>query len=104
MNEMKAQSTAAERAMSSTESRSTMCMDEHAAWPVLSRLPLPLSAEVQLALFKVRDLLALKQGQVIDTCWRESDDVKLRAGDVQVGWAEFEVEEQKLLVRLTRLA
>jgi flagellar motor switch protein FliM len=81
-----------------------MQIDEHEAWPVLARLSIPLNAEIGLARFKVRDLLALETGQVIASEWPETEDVTVKAGGVQVGWSEFEVEDQKLLVRLTRLA
>jgi flagellar motor switch protein FliM len=79
-------------------------IEEHTAWPVLSRLAMPLRAEISLAGFKVRDLLALEIGKVIESAWQETEDVRLKAGGVHVGWSEFEVEDQQLLVRLTRLA
>jgi flagellar motor switch protein FliM len=79
-------------------------IEAHPAWPVLSGLVMPVSAEVGLAAFKVRDLLALKSGQVIGTGWKETEDVVVRSGDVHLAWSEFEVEEQRLLIRLTRLA
>ena len=81
-----------------------MRIEEHAAWPVLSKLTVPISAEVVLAGFKVRDLLALKDGQIIASEWQETEDVPVKAGQVQVGWSEFEVVDQQLLIRLTRLA
>lgn len=79
-------------------------IEQHAAWPVLSQLSMPVSAEIPLGGFKVRDLLALEAGQVILSAWQETDDVRVMAAGVQTGWSEFEVEDQKLLVRLTRLA
>lgn len=88
-----------------TEQRPWMVrIEEHPGWPVLSQLTVPLSAEVALKGFKIRDLVALKQGQVIESGWRETEDVPVKVGGVQVGWSEFEVVEQKLQVRMTRLA
>ncbi|MBS1798847.1 MAG: FliM/FliN family flagellar motor switch protein [Acidobacteria bacterium] len=81
-----------------------MRIEEHAAWPVLSRLTVPISAEIVLAGFKVRDLLALKTGQIIVSEWQETEDVPVKAGQIQMGWSEFEVIDQQLLIRLTRLA
>jgi flagellar motor switch protein FliM len=81
-----------------------MRIEKHAGWPVLSKLTVPISAEIVLAGFKVRDLLALEAGQVIESGWQETEDVPVKAGQVQVGWSEFEVVDQQLLVRLTRLA
>ncbi|MBS1821085.1 MAG: FliM/FliN family flagellar motor switch protein [Acidobacteria bacterium] len=81
-----------------------MHIEEHSRWPVLSQLTVPISAEVAFAGFKVRDLLALKAGQIIASEWQETEDVPVKAGQVQVGWSEFEVVDQQLLIRLTRLA
>jgi flagellar motor switch protein FliN/FliY len=36
--------------------------------------------------------------------WPDSEDVPVKVGQVQLGWSEFEVVEQQLAVRLTRLA
>lgn len=79
-------------------------IEEHSAWPVLSRLNITLAAGIPLHRFKVRDLLQLKVGQVLESMWPDSEDVPLKAGQVQLGWCEFEVIEQQLAVRLTRLA
>lgn len=78
-------------------------IEEHSAWPVLSRLAVTITAEIPLSRFKVRDLLGLSEGQVFESVISDTDDVPLRVGDVQLGWTEFEVVEQKIAVRLTRL-
>ena len=54
--------------------------------------------------FRVRQLLALSPGQVVETQWSQGDDLPLAAGDVQLAWSEFEVVENRLAVRVTRLA
>jgi flagellar motor switch/type III secretory pathway protein FliN len=79
-------------------------IEEHAAWPVLSRLPMTVTARISLSRFKVRDLLRLEPGLVFETPWPESEDVPLETGNVELGWGEFEVVEKRLGVRLTRLA
>lgn len=79
-------------------------LDGRADWPLLARLPLRLTAGIPLTRFKVRDLLALAEGQTISSAWTSTDDVPLRIGSVQLGWSEFEVVEQKMAVRLTKLA
>lgn len=79
-------------------------IEEHPAWPVLARLPVTMTAEIALSRFKVRDLLALAQGQVFESVMPDTEDVPLRVGDVQLAWTEFEVVEQRLALRLTRLA
>ena len=78
-------------------------VEEHNAWPLLSRIPLRLTAAVPVARFKVRDLLALAAGVVVPTAWPSTEDVPLRLGHVQLSGSEFEVVEGRMAVRLTRL-
>jgi flagellar motor switch protein FliM len=78
-------------------------VEEHPAWTVLSRLAVTMTAEIPLSRFKVRDLLRLSEGQVFESVVSDTDDVPLKVGEVQLGWTEFEVVEQKIAVRLTRL-
>lgn len=72
--------------------------------PAIGRLPVELEVAVPVRAFRVRHLLALDKGQVIETQWSHGDDLPLTAGDVQLAWSEFEVIETRLAVRLTRLA
>lgn len=84
--------------------RWTMRIEEHPSWPVLSGLTVAMTAGVTVKGFKVRNLLRLEQGQVIESACPEAEDVPLKVGQVQVAWSEFEVVDQHLMVRLTRLA
>lgn len=79
-------------------------IEAHVAWPLLGRLTVKLQAGVALPRFKVRDLLQLTVGQVVESESSDSEDVSLKIGQVQLGWSEFEVVEQQLAIRLTRLA
>ncbi len=79
-------------------------IEEHHAWPMLSELMMTVESVVTVREFKVRDLLRLEVGQVIESTCADTDDVTVKVGQVQVGWSEFEVVEQRLAVRLTRLA
>ena len=67
-------------------------------------LPVELDVAVPVREFRVRNLLALEVGQVIETRWVQGEDLPLSAGDVQLAWSEFELVETTLAVRLTRLA
>ncbi len=80
-----------------------MRIEEHAAWEILSELRMSLRAVVALNRFRVSNLLTLKEGQVFESASRDTDDVVLLAGQSQLGWSEFEVMEQRMAVRLTRL-
>jgi len=70
----------------------------------MARLPVELDVGVPVRGFRVRGLLALEPGQVIETQWGQGEDLPLKAGEVQLAWSEFEVVETQLAVRLTRLA
>ena len=79
-------------------------LERHAAWPLVARLPMRLAAAVPVTGFTVRDLLQLAAGRLLETAWPENNDIPLKAGRVQMSWCEFEVVEQRMSVRLTRLA
>jgi len=70
----------------------------------MSRLPVELEVSVPVREFRVRHLLTLGSGQVIETQWAHDEDMPLSAGEVQLAWSEFEVVDSHLAVRLTRLA
>ncbi len=79
--------------------------DEQPAFgPAVARLPVELDIAVPVREFRVRHLLALEPGQVIESQWSHGNDVPLASGDVQLAWTEFEVVETRLAVRVTRLA
>ena len=79
-----------------------MRIEEHPYWETLSQLRVTLRAGVVLR-FRVRDLLALKEGQVFESLSPATDDVPVMVGQTQLGWSEFEVQEQRMALRLTRL-
>jgi flagellar motor switch/type III secretory pathway protein FliN len=70
----------------------------------MARLPVELDVAVPVRDFRVRNLLALEPGHVIETEWANGEDMPLAAGDVQLAWSEFEVVDSRLAVRVTRLA
>jgi flagellar motor switch protein FliN/FliY len=80
-----------------------MRIEEHPSWGTLAQLRVTVRAGVLLSHFKVRDLLAIKEGQVFESLSPATEDVPVRAGQVQLGWSEFEVLEQRMALRLTRL-
>jgi flagellar motor switch protein FliM len=70
----------------------------------IARLPVELEVAVPVRDFRVRNLLVLERGQVIETQWAHGTDMPLSCGDVQLAWSEFEVIDTQLAVRVTRLA
>jgi len=69
----------------------------------LARMPVELDVAIPIPDFRVRNLLALAPGQLIESRWGHGEDVPLASGAVQVAWSEFEVIELALAVRITRL-
>jgi flagellar motor switch protein FliN/FliY len=70
---------------------------------VTARLPVEVEVGVPIAGFRVRNLLALKPGAVVESKWGNGEDMPVASGDVQLAWSEFEVVDMQLAVRLTRL-
>jgi flagellar motor switch/type III secretory pathway protein FliN len=69
----------------------------------LARLPVELDVAVPVKEFRVRNLLALEPGQVIETRWTNGRDMPLATGEVRLAWCEFEVIDAQLAVRVTQL-
>jgi flagellar motor switch/type III secretory pathway protein FliN len=69
----------------------------------IARLPVELDVAVPVPEFRVRNLLALEPGQVIETEWALGADMPLASGQTQLAWSEFEVIDSQLAVRVTRL-
>jgi len=80
-----------------------MRIEEHPSWATLKQLQVTIRAGVELYQFRVRDLLALKAGQVFESMSPATEDVPVKIGEVHLGWSEFEVLEQRMALRLTRL-
>jgi len=78
-------------------------IEEHPSWEKLAQLRITMRVGVALDRFRVQDLLTLKVGQVFESVSPETEDVPLMAGQVQLGWSEFEVVDQRMGLRLTRL-
>ena len=72
--------------------------------PRILRLPVELDVAIPVRGFRVRNLLALVPGELIESQWSGGKDLPLAAGDVKLAWAEFEVVEARLAARITRVA
>jgi flagellar motor switch/type III secretory pathway protein FliN len=69
-----------------------------------ARLPVEVDVAIPVRGFRVRNLLAMGPGELIETQWPHGDDIPLAAGHVRLAWSEFEVIDTQLAVRVTRLA
>ena len=74
------------------------------AQTVEARLPVQLNVGIPIRGFRVRNLVMLERNMLVESHWAPGEDVPVLSGDVQLAWSEFEVVEQQLAVRLTRLA
>ena len=71
---------------------------------LVAGLPLQLDVTVPIPSFRIENLLALEKGSVLESCWSHGEDVPVWCGGVQLAWTEFEVVDQKLAVRVTRIS
>jgi flagellar motor switch/type III secretory pathway protein FliN len=69
----------------------------------VTRLPVELEVAVPVRNFRVRNLLALAPGALVESQWGHGNDIPLAADQVRLCWSEFEVVDTKLAVRVTRL-
>ena len=71
---------------------------------VLAGLPLQLDVTVPVPSFRIEDLMALEKGTVFESGWPHTEDVPVWCGGAQLAWTEFEVVDDKLAVRVTRIS
>lgn len=72
-------------------------------WRQLSWLPCDITLDLPVASFTVRDLLQLRAGAVVETCYSRGAEIPLRANGQLIGWAEFEPVADHIGVRITEL-
>jgi len=72
-------------------------------WPEALELPCRLTVALDVPHFTIRDLLSLNVNSLIDTRRREGAHVPVLVNGVMVGWAEFDVIDDRLAVRMTEM-
>ena len=72
-------------------------------WPEALELSCQLFVALEVPHFTVRDLLALGVNSLVDTKRREGAHVPVWVNNVMVGWAEFDVIDGRLAVRMTEM-
>ncbi|MBZ5706037.1 MAG: FliM/FliN family flagellar motor switch protein [Acidobacteriia bacterium] len=77
---------------------------ETEAWRQVQDLPCELTLDLPLPGFKVRDLLRLDAGSVLDSGWKVGADLPLRVNGTLIAWSEFEVVAERLAARVTEVA
>ena len=70
----------------------------------LDRLAMQMNVMVKVPAFRVQDLLSLENGTVVETEHEHTQDVPLACGGALLMWGEFEVVDERLALRITRLA
>jgi flagellar motor switch protein FliN/FliY len=72
-------------------------------WPEALELPCRLYVALEVPHFTIRDLLSLSINSLVDTERREGAHVPVLVNGVMVGWAEFDVIDGRLAVRMTEM-
>jgi flagellar motor switch protein FliN/FliY len=72
-------------------------------WPEALELPCQLCVVLEVPHFTIRDLLSLSVNSLVDSRRREGAHVPVRVNSIMVGWAEFDVIDGRLAVRLTEM-
>ena len=72
-------------------------------WPEALELPCQLYVALQVPHFTIRDLLSLRVNSLVDTKRREGAHAPVLVNGVMVGWAEFDVIDGRLAVRMTEM-
>jgi flagellar motor switch/type III secretory pathway protein FliN len=72
-------------------------------WPEVLELPCHLSVALEVPHFTIRDLLALDVNSLVDTGRHEGAHVPVLVNGVMVAWAEFDVIDGQLAVRMTEM-
>src|SRR5277367_2348122 len=54
-----------------------------------ARMPVSMAVSVPVREFRVRNLLSMAPGALIETRWVHGEDLPLSSGDVQLAWTEF---------------
>lgn len=72
-------------------------------WPEVLDLPCHLNVALEVPGFTIRDLLSLQVNSIVDTRRHEGAHVPVQVNGVMVGWAEFDVIEDRLAVRFTEM-
>jgi len=70
----------------------------------VARLPVEVDVVIPVRAFRVRNLLAIAPGDILESRWPQGEDLPLAAGNVRLAWSEFEVIDMQLAVRVTRMA
>lgn len=72
-------------------------------WPEAMNLNCQLYVALEVPHFTVRELISLDVNSLVDTGRREGAHVPVMVNGVMVAWAEFDVIDGRLAVRMTEM-
>jgi flagellar motor switch protein FliN/FliY len=72
-------------------------------WPEALDLPCQLCIALEVPHFTIGDMLSLSVNSLVDTRRREGAHVPVLVNGVMVAWAEFDVIDGRLAVRMTEM-
>ena len=74
------------------------------AWLPVRDLPVRLTIDIALPAMSLRAMGALGTGQTLRSAVAASEDLPVVVGGALLGWARFECVDDRMLMRVTRLA
>ena len=74
---------------------------QHDLLDTIPWLPCSLTLDLPVPHFTIADLLALREGSIVETASHHTSDVPLRVNNLLIGWTEFEAVGDRLAVRIT---
>jgi flagellar motor switch/type III secretory pathway protein FliN len=72
-------------------------------WKRVMEVSCQLTVQLVVPGMRVREVVRLKPGSVVDTKWSLSTEVPLLANGQLIAWSEFEAVGERLAVRITEL-
>lgn len=82
-------------------SPSTSALPDPSQWGPMLDLDCELALELPIPRFTIADLLRLEPQVVLETDWTQGEDVPVKVNGELVAWAEFEVVDGRLAMRVT---
>jgi flagellar motor switch/type III secretory pathway protein FliN len=73
-------------------------------YPMLLQVPVAMRVSIPMPGISLRGLTQLRAGDIIVSTWPASGELPLYASNVALSWGEFEVVDDAIALRLTRLA
>jgi flagellar motor switch/type III secretory pathway protein FliN len=72
-------------------------------WADVFPLTCLVTLDLPIPKFRIRDLLQLSEGSVVEAHWKEGTHLPFQANGRHLGWVDFEVIGDRLAIQVTEL-